>query len=74
MDGNIVTAIPLDKNGRALLEVKTGNADLTNNQATCYPACVAGEAEGRGRNAQTAGFKNETAPEVVIILRDNRKT
>jgi hypothetical protein len=74
LNGNVLTEIPLDKKGRALLEIKTGNADLTPNQAICYQACSAGEAEGRGLHAARVGFRNRTAPEVVIILRDNRKS
>lgn len=32
-------AYDLERNRKDGVEIKTGNADLTPNQATCYPAC-----------------------------------
>lgn len=68
--GNPRANIPLDGDGKAVVEVKTGNSDLTSNQADCYPSCINGGAEGRGRRANDAGFLNDDAPREVTIIRD----
>ncbi|WP_076412720.1 filamentous hemagglutinin N-terminal domain-containing protein [Shewanella sp. UCD-KL12] len=72
--GNPVTQIPLDANGRAMVEIKTGSADLTANQKACYgDACGIGGVTGRGKKADDVEFRDTDAPNIVIILRDKSR-
>ncbi len=65
--GEPTDTIVLDGDGRAVVEVKTGNAQESKGQTAVYDACQAGTAVGCGGNAADAGYKNEQAPTAVYI-------
>ena len=74
INGNLVTSIPLDVNGRAMIEIKTGKAGLTTNQKACYgDACTIGGVKATGNNAKLIRINGKDAPGIVIILRDKTK-
>ncbi len=57
-----------------MVEIKTGNANLTTNQKACYgDACGIGGVKATGNNAKTIRINGKDAPEIVIILRDKTK-
>lgn len=51
-NGNPITLFSLNSQGQAIVEVKTGGASLTSNQATVYPAVQAGAATPVGAKRQ----------------------
>ncbi|WP_444890834.1 DUF637 domain-containing protein [Microbulbifer sp. DLAB2-AA] len=64
--------IQLDSKGRALLEVKTGNATLTSNQKIVYDACTSGQASACGANADEGGLRGQMDEIFVYILRSTK--
>ncbi|WHI48004.1 DUF637 domain-containing protein [Microbulbifer sp. VAAF005] len=72
LSGNIIpnNKIKLDEDGRAIIEVKTGNADLSDNQKVVYSACAAGDASScYDKKSDFEGAFGETN---VYILRSTR--
>jgi filamentous hemagglutinin len=69
LNGNVVTRIPLNSQGQAIIEVKTGAANLTPNQSVVYPGAQAGSAVGAGANAANTNFVGAIDPTFVIIIR-----
>ena len=65
------TSIPLNSQGQAIIEVKTGNGQYTTGQAEVYPAAVAGNATAVGGNAVKIDVQGQIAPTPVIVLRKN---
>ncbi|WP_445365786.1 DUF637 domain-containing protein [Microbulbifer sp. ANSA001] len=74
LNGNHIPGgkIQLDSEGRALLEVKTGNATLTSNQKVVYDACTSGQASACGANADEGGFRGQMDEIFVYILRSTK--
>jgi filamentous hemagglutinin len=62
--GNPVTTLPLNSQGQAIIEMKTGGGQLTSGQTTVYPAAQTGNAAGVGGagNASNAGKINMNGP------------
>ncbi|MDI7065380.1 hypothetical protein QMO17_29440, partial [Klebsiella pneumoniae] len=60
-----------NQQGKAIVEIKTGGATLTPNQAAVYPAVQSGNASGTGAgtNAARAGMDGPLPLTPVIILR-----
>lgn len=68
-NGQPITSFTLNGQGQAVVEVKTGGATLTNNQATVYPGIQAGTATGVGQNAAAAGLAGPIQSTPVIVIR-----
>jgi hypothetical protein len=68
-NGQPITSFTLNGQGQAVVEVKTGGATLTNNQATVYPGIQAGTATGVGQNAAAAGMAGPIQSTPVIVIR-----
>jgi filamentous hemagglutinin len=70
-NGHPITSFNLNSQGQAIVEVKTGGASLTTNQAGVYPAAQSGTASGTGAgtNAARAAMDGSLPPTPVIILR-----
>ncbi len=68
-NGNPVNSIPLNAQGTAVIEVKTGGGDYSNNQAAVYPCCEAGTAEAFGGNAKRANVDGPLPQTTVTTLR-----
>ncbi|GHC65440.1 hypothetical protein GCM10007315_32560 [Gemmobacter tilapiae] len=68
-DGGSASTITLNSNGQAVIEVKTGNAVLTSNQAAVYPSVTAGDAVGVGVNAARADVSGNFGSTSVYVLR-----
>lgn len=68
-NGQPITSFTLNGQGQAVVEVKTGGATLTNNQATVYPGIQAGTATGVGQNAAAAGMAGPISSTPVIVIR-----
>ncbi|MFZ6721412.1 hypothetical protein, partial [Undibacterium sp. Ji49W] len=67
--GNPITSFQLNSQGQAIIEVKTGGATLSTNQATVYPLVQSGGAAGVGGNAVDAGMAGALPATPVIIIR-----
>ncbi|MCJ2013611.1 hemagglutinin repeat-containing protein [Methylobacterium sp. J-076] len=70
-DGTPVTMIPTDSKGRAVIEVKSGNGRLTDNQAGVLPEIAQGTATGVGGRAREADIIRQfpTMPAWVIRIK-----
>ena len=66
---NPVTQITPDSTGKAQIEVKTGNADLTNNQKNNYKEATKGNATGVGDNAERIELKDDVMPTTVYEIK-----
>jgi filamentous hemagglutinin len=71
LNGNLLTSIPLNAKGQAIIEIKTGSGQLTEGQANVYPQAQTGNATGVGNNAIKTGMGGSVAPTPVVILRKN---
>ncbi|WP_278497398.1 filamentous hemagglutinin N-terminal domain-containing protein [Paraburkholderia fungorum] len=71
LNGQPITSFNLNQQGKAIVEIKTGGATLTPNQAAVYPAVQSGNASGTGAgtNAARAGMDGPLPLTPVIILR-----
>lgn len=67
--GQPITSFQLNSQGQAIVEVKTGGANLSSNQATVYPTAQAGTATGVGQNAVRAGMSGTLQSTPVIVIR-----
>ncbi|WP_143708192.1 two-partner secretion domain-containing protein [Ralstonia pickettii] len=73
-DGQPVTSFTLNSSGRAVVEVKTGGATLSSNQATVYPSIQTGTAIPVGGNAANVygrPLPTLTPQTPVIVIRKN---
>jgi RHS repeat-associated protein len=61
--------ITLNSNGQAIIEIKTGAATLTANQAAVYPSAPVGDAMGVGGNAARAGVSGRLGDTSVFVFR-----
>jgi YD repeat-containing protein len=68
-NNNPITSFPLNGQGQAIVEVKTGGATLTTNQAIVYPVVQTGGASGVGANAGAAGMSGSLNPTPVVVIR-----
>ena len=66
--GNPITSVNLGPNGQAIIEVKTGNASLTTNQASVYPGVQNGTAVGVGQNAASASMAGSVSSSTPVII------
>ncbi len=67
--GQPISSFNLNAQGQAVVEVKTGGATLTNNQATIYPGIQAGTVTGVGQKAAAAGMSGPISSTPVIVIR-----
>ena len=65
-----VSHITLDSQGRAGIEVKTGNAGLQRNQSEVYQNCIKGCAISVGKNAEDARLFEGAVPRNMYLLRE----
>ncbi|SUO92161.1 hemagglutinin repeat-containing protein [Suttonella indologenes] len=65
-----VSHITLDSQGRAGIEVKTGNAGLQRNQSEVYQNCIKGCAISVGKNAEDARLFEGAVPRSIYLLRE----
>lgn len=68
-NNNPITSFNLNNQGQAIVEVKTGGADLTANQAAVYAAVQSGNAMRIGGNAADANMAGQLQSTPVIVLR-----
>ena len=68
-NGNPISSFNLNSSGQAVVEVKTGNANLTSNQVAVYPEVQTGGATGVGGNATDAGMSGSIPETPTIVLR-----
>lgn len=68
--GNPVSILTLDANGRLVVEIKTGKAELTRGQNLVYPKVAQGSATAVGeKRAGAAGINGKKTAVPVIVLR-----
>jgi hypothetical protein len=68
-NGQPISSFQLNGQGQAIVEVKTGGATLSNNQAAVFPGIQAGTVTGVGQNAAAAGMSGPISSTPVIVIR-----
>ncbi|PWE34098.1 hypothetical protein DDZ14_02785 [Maritimibacter sp. 55A14] len=70
LDGNLLDEIPLGSNdkGIAIIETKTGKAELSRNQTIGYNEVDQGAVSGVGNNALRAGVLGVLSPDTPVVI------